>query len=129
MGKHRLAAHMGVSLILLLAAAGGWGAYLYGLSSERQQERVLREEVTRITADRDRATTEAIRLRAELDRARQALDQSRRDLTASQQQVTTLTSQIKAREQAVNPNPVNLPRPLTPTQQPVRPAPAAPSRL
>ncbi|HEX2553213.1 MAG TPA: hypothetical protein VHL98_05890 [Microvirga sp.] len=125
MGNDRLAAHMGVSFILFLVAAAGWGAFAYGLSSDRQQERSLREELTRAAAERDRAGAEARQLRADLDRSRQALDQARRDLASAQMQVTTLTEQLRTRDRATSTGGATpAARSGAPPVQPARQAPA-----
>jgi uncharacterized protein HemX len=99
-GNGRLAAHMGVSLILFLAAVGGWGAYAYNVSSDRRQERALREQVTRSAKENERVNADLRQLQIEADRNRQALDQARRDLAFAQQQITSLTEQLRARERA-----------------------------
>ncbi len=76
----RLAAHMGISAILLLAAIGGWGAFAYATYSARHQERAFRDRMAQVIAERDALRTEASQFRADAERTRQALERSQAEL-------------------------------------------------
>lgn len=82
MGHDRLAAHMGISLILLLAAVGGWGAFGYGVYSARQQERAFRDEIALVQAERGKLAADLDRMRQEAERSRQALERAQAELRA-----------------------------------------------
>src|SRR3712207_8222207 len=77
MGSERLAAHMGISAILLLVALGGWGAFGYGVLSSRQQERVFRDQLTAALSERDRLAADLNQVRGELALVRTDLEQTR----------------------------------------------------
>jgi hypothetical protein len=80
MGSERLAAHMGISAILLLAAIGGWAAFGFGVLSSRQQERVFRDQLTVALSERDRLSADLNQIRGELALVRADLEQNRQAL-------------------------------------------------
>ncbi len=110
----RLAAHMGISAILLLAAIGGWGAFAYATYSARHQERAYRDSMAQVIAERDALRTEASQFRADAERTRQALERSQAEL-------------VKARTQPP-PSllPANSPSPVVPSRATLPPPVTAP---
>lgn len=80
MGSERLAAHMGISAILLLAAIGGWAAFGYGVLASRQQERMFRDQLTAALSERDRLSADLNQIRGELALVRTDLEQNRQAL-------------------------------------------------
>ena len=100
MGSERLGAHMDVSILLLLTAVGGWGAFAYAASQARQQERSFREQICSASTDRDALNTALRQARSDAELNRQELERARRDLAAAQLQIKGLTELVRTREQA-----------------------------
>ena len=123
--NHRLAIHMGVSVVLFLAAVSGWGAFAYVLSSDRQKERTLQDQVSRATTERDRLGVELKQVRAEVGGNRQALEQARRDLVSAQQQVVSFRERLKLIERAPVSLSTGAAQPSTDPSPPVRQLPGA----
>ena len=111
MGSERLGAHMGISILLLLAAVGGWGAFAYSAAQARQQERSFREQISSASTDRDALSTALRQVRSEAEQSRQELERARRDLAAAQLQIKGLTELVRAREQGSARTPPPIPAP------------------
>ena len=129
MGSERLGAHMGISILLLLAAVGGWGAFAYSGAQARQQERSFREQINSASTDRDALNTALRQARAEAEQNRQELERTRRGLAAAQLQIKGLTELVRTREQASGLPSAASGRASSPTPAPNRLTPGSAPRL
>ena len=69
-GSRHVVRHVVLSLTFLLLAACGWGAFAYTVQAQQLQEQGLREQVARITAERDHLAGQATQLQSAFTRQR-----------------------------------------------------------
>ncbi len=109
----RTAAYLGLGVILVPVALGGWGAFAYSLSSAHQQDRALREALAQqerasrsAIAQQERLTAELGQVRADLTRTRQALERAQADLIVSRAELEQLKTRPSQPPEAPAPAPV-----------------------
>ena len=88
MERGRVALSLG--FILVLVAFGGWGAFAHSLYSAREQERALRNEVTRVTVERGRLGAELARVWRDYERTLRELEQAQADLVSVRAEAAAL---------------------------------------
>ncbi len=100
MPEGRAASYLGLSLILLLLALGGWGAFVYSLDAARDEVRFLGREPGRLAIERPQLTSDlkqvangVAELRAEQDRNRPTVERLRADLVAPGAEVAAWQAQ------------------------------------
>jgi hypothetical protein len=76
-----------LAAVLLLAAAVGWGAFVYSVISARAQQRAYQDEISRVTADRDKLSTELNQARGGLERNGLALERVQEELVSARAQL------------------------------------------
>ena len=72
---------------LVLAAVSGWGVSAYAVFSARQQERAYLDQISRVTAERDKGNADLNQMRAEAERNRQTLERAQADLVSVRSQL------------------------------------------
>jgi chromosome segregation ATPase len=72
---------------LVLAAVSGWGVSAYAVFSARQQERAYLDQISRVTAERDKGNADLNQMRAEAERNRQTLERAQADLVSVRAQL------------------------------------------
>ena len=97
--SERLHLHIGLSVVFLLLALSGWGAFAYVAQSNRAAEVAVREQMERLSADR-------VQLNAEIDQLRKALQRQQeveREMTETRGRQLTARNEItdltRARDQ------------------------------
>jgi septal ring factor EnvC (AmiA/AmiB activator) len=98
--SERMHLHIGLSVIFLLLALSGWGAFAYVAQSNRTADAAVREQIERLSSDR-------VQLSAEIDQLRKALQRQQeveREMTETRGQLAAARSEIadltRARDQA-----------------------------
>jgi hypothetical protein len=77
----------GLIVMMLLAAVGGWSAFAYAMISGDQRQRSYRDDLSRVTMDRDKLNSDLNGLREEAERSRQALERTQADLVSARAQL------------------------------------------
>jgi signal transduction histidine kinase len=72
---------------VLLLAAVGWGACVYSAISARAQQRAYQDEISRVTADRDKLSTDLNQARVNIERNGLTLERVQAELVSARAQL------------------------------------------
>jgi hypothetical protein len=76
-----------LTAVLLLAAAVSWGAFVYSVISARAQQRAYQDEISRVTADRDKLSTDLNQARVNIERNGLTLERVQAELVSVRAQL------------------------------------------
>jgi hypothetical protein len=91
--KTARSARNALAAVLLLAAAVGWGSLIYSVVSAREQQRAYQDEISRVTADRDKLSTDLSQARGHIERNRSTLERVQAELVSARAQLQANTPQ------------------------------------
>jgi hypothetical protein len=77
----------GLIVMMFLVAVGGWSAFAYAIISGDQRQRSYRDDLSRVTMDRDKLNSDLNGLREEAEYSRHALERTQADLVSARAQL------------------------------------------